>query len=74
METKIVVPALVTIENITTGSTARTMGFAPYKENFTTYIAAGDKIILECKYATQVLYYLGQAVEGALKVTQAAKE
>lgn len=65
---EIKLPALVTITN--TGSSAK--GFVPYRENFTTYVAAGDSVILEAQTAGQVLYYLAQATEG-LEVTHAAK-
>lgn len=66
---KITTPAVVTLKNIS----ERQIGFVPYKENFTTYIAAGATIEIEVATAGQVLYYLSQAIENQLEVTQAAK-
>ena len=64
----IVLPAVVTLKNVS----ERAIGFVPYRENFTSYIAAGATVTLEAQTAGQVLYYLAQATEG-LEVTQAAK-
>lgn len=69
MTTTIKVPALITITNTTAD---KAIGFVPYRENFTTYLAAGDTIVLEAATSGQVLYYLAQATEG-LTVTQAEK-
>lgn len=69
MTTTIKLPALVTITNTTAD---KAIGFVPYRENFTTYIPAGDVVILEATTAGQVLYYLAQATEG-LTVSQAEK-
>lgn len=65
----IVLPAIITITNTSTVSKT----FMPYRENFTSTLAAGNTITLEVSNAGQVLYYLGQATDG-LTVTQAAKE
>lgn len=65
---EIVLPAIITIAN----TSEKQIGFVPYRENFTTYIPAGETITLEAQTAGQVLYYLAQATEG-LTVTQAAK-
>lgn len=62
-------PAVITLSNTTSD---RAIRFVPYRENFTTVIAAGDSIELEAETAGQVLYYLAQATEG-LKVAQKAK-
>ena len=70
MATNIVLPAIITLKNI---HADKAVGFVPYRENFTTYIPAGETITLEAQTAGQVLYYLAQAVEGRLEVTQAAK-
>ena len=61
-------PAMITISN----TSDHVIKFVPYRENFTTGIAAGDTVELEAQTAGQVLYYLAQATEG-LKVTQEAK-
>lgn len=66
---EITLPAIVTLTNI---STTEKVGFVPYRENFTSYIAAGDIVKLEVQTAGQVLYYLAQASD-KLKVEQAAK-
>lgn len=63
-------PAKVTLENI---SKTEKVGFVPYKENFTTYLSAGDKIEIIVEKAEQVLYYLAQASD-KLAVTQATAE
>ena len=63
------VPAKITLTN----TTERRIGFVPYKENFTTYIEAGDAVELEVPTAGQVFYYLAQATDG-LEVTQEAAE
>lgn len=68
----ITLPAVITITNTTSGTTAREIGFIPYKENFTSYLGAGDTIKLEATTSGQVLYYLAQATDG-LSVEQAAK-
>lgn len=68
----ITLPAVITITNTTSGKTAREIGFVPYKENFTSYLGAGDVIKLEAKTSGQVLYYLAQETDG-LTVTQEAK-
>lgn len=65
---EIVLPAIITIAN----KSEKQIGFVPYRENFTTYIPAGETITLEAQTAGQVLYYLAQATTG-LEVTQAAK-
>lgn len=65
---QIVLPAVVTLAN----TSDKTIGFVPYRENFTSYIAAGTTIELEAQTAGQVLYYLAQATDG-LTVTQEAK-
>lgn len=65
----IVLPAIITIAN----TSEKQIGFVPYRENFTTYIPAGETITLEAQTAGQVLYYLAQATTG-LTVSQAAKE
>lgn len=65
---KIVLPAVVTLAN----TSDKAIGFVPYRENFTSYIAAGATIELEAQTAGQVLYYLAQATDG-LTVTQTAK-
>lgn len=61
-------PAVITITN----TSERAIGFVPYRENFTTYVAAGTSIELEASTSGQVLYYLAQATNG-LEVTQEAK-
>ena len=61
-------PAVITLSN----TSDRGIRFVPYRENFTTVIAAGDSVQLEAQTAGQVLYYLAQATDG-LKVTQTAK-
>jgi hypothetical protein len=66
--TTIKVPAIVTLEN----KSEKAIGFVPYRENFTVYVPAGDKIELEAATAGQVFYYLAQATEG-LEVTQTVK-
>ena len=65
---EIKLPAVITMTN----TSDRKIGFVPYRENFTTYIAAGDIVKLEAQTAGQVLYYLAQATTG-LTVEQAAK-
>lgn len=62
-------PAVITLSNTTRD---RAIRFVPYRENFTTVIAAGDSVQLEAQTAGQVLYYLAQATDG-LEVTQTAK-
>lgn len=61
-------PAVITLSN----TSDRAIRFVPYRENFTTVIAAGDSVQLEAQTAGQVLYYLAQATDG-LKVTHTAK-
>ena len=65
---EIKLPAIVTIAN----TSDKQIGFIPYRENFTTYVPAGETITLEAQTAGQVLYYLAQATTG-LEVTQAVK-
>lgn len=67
--TEIKLPAVITITNKTTD---KAIGFVPYRENFVTYLAAGDVVKLEAQTAGQVLYYLAQATAG-LTVEQAPK-
>ena len=67
--TEIKLPAVITITNTTAD---KAIGFIPYRENFVTYLAAGDVVKLEAQTAGQVLYYLAQATEG-LTVAQEAK-
>lgn len=64
----ITLPAKVTITN----TSDKAIRFVPYRENFTTVVAAGDSVELEATTAGQVLYYLAQATDG-LTVTQEAK-
>ena len=64
----ITLPAKVTITN----TSDKAIRFVPYRENFTTVVAAGDSVELEATTAGQVLYYLAQATDG-LTVTQVAK-
>lgn len=64
----ITLPAVITIVN----TSDKAIGFVPYRENFTTYLPAGDTIVLEATTAGQVLYYLAQETEG-LSVSHAAK-
>ena len=61
-------PAVMTLEN--TSAVIKT--FAPYKENFTVDVAAGDKYEIEAETLGQILYYMAQATEG-LDVSYAAK-
>lgn len=61
-------PAVITLSN----TSDRAIRFVPYRENFTTVIAAGDSVQLEAQTAGQVLYYLAQATDG-LDVKQTAK-
>ena len=68
-EITITIPAVVTLTNT---SKTEKVGFVPYRENFTSYIAAEDVVKLECQTAGQVLYYMAQACD-KLKVEQAAK-
>lgn len=58
-------PADVTLTN----TSDKEIGFVPYKENFTSYIKAGDSVKLTARHVGIVLYYLAQATEG-LEVTQ----
>lgn len=64
-------PAVITLTN-TNPERGKAIRFVPYRENFTTVIAAGDSVKLEATTAGQVLYYLAQATDG-LEVTQEAK-
>lgn len=64
----ITLPAKVTITN----TSDKAIRFVPYRENFTTVVAAGDSVELEATTAGQVLYYLAQATDG-LTVTHEAK-
>lgn len=57
MDKIVTAPAVIKITNI--ASEAKV--FAPYKENFTTKLAAGAVVELEVKTSGQVLYYLAQA-------------
>lgn len=68
-ELVISVPAIVTLRNIDN----KQVSFVPYKENFKVGINAGQTVRIEVATAGQVFYYLSQAVEGRLEVTQAAK-
>lgn len=61
-------PAVITLSN----TSDRAIRFVPYRENFTTVIAAGDSVQLEAQTAGQVLYYLAQETDG-LTVTHTAK-
>lgn len=67
--TEIKLPAVITITNTTAN---KSISFVPYRENFVTYLAAGDTVKLEAQTAGQVLYYLAQATKG-LEVTQEPK-
>lgn len=58
--TTIKLPAMITISN----KSDHVIKFVPYRENFTTGIAAGDSVELEATTAGQVLYYLAQATDG----------
>lgn len=64
---KLNVPAKVTITN----SADRSIGFVPYRENFTTYVSANDSVEITTTNVGQVLYYLSQITDG-LSVTQEA--
>lgn len=64
----ITLPAKVTITN----TSDKAIRFVPYRENFTTVVAAGDSVELEATTAGQVLYYLAQATDG-LTVKQVPK-
>lgn len=48
------------------------VSFVPYKEGFTQEIAVGDKVVINAKYMSQVLYYLAQAIDGKLTVAHEA--
>lgn len=62
---KLNTPALITLNN----TSAKIIGFIPYRENFQYDIAGGDEVQLTATNVGQVLYYLAQATEG-LEVTQ----
>lgn len=64
----ITLPAKVTITN----TSDKAIRFVPYRENFTTVVAAGDSVELEATTVGQVLYYLAQATDG-LTVKQVPK-
>lgn len=57
-EIKIVAPQVLKITN----STNRSVTFVPYRENFTTALAAGAAIEFTADTAGQILYYLKQSV------------
>lgn len=65
-------PAVITLTNTNNPKGGKAIRFVPYRENFTTVIAAGDSVKLEATTAGQVLYYLAQKTDG-LTVTQEAK-
>lgn len=56
-KTTITVPAQVRLVN----NSDATVRFAPYKENFTTALGAGESLVLVAKTLGQVLYYKKQA-------------
>ena len=58
-EIDIKVPAKIRIEN----KSKRALSFAPYRENFTSVLAAGKAIEFSVDRAGQVLYYLQQATD-----------
>lgn len=64
-EIKIALPAKIKIVN----SSDRAIAFAPYRENFSSVLAAGKTLEFPVDRAGQVLYYLEQATDG-LAVSQ----
>lgn len=63
----IALPQAIKIEN----KSKRAISFVPYRENFTSVLAAGKTLEFEVSNSGQVIYYLKQATEG-LEVTQIA--
>ena len=57
-EIKIVAPQVLKVTN----NTNRSVTFVPYRENFTTALAAGATIEFTADTAGQILYYLKQSV------------